>query len=98
MRKHTYKTVEIHQLDVPRVLAALAGAITIAIDVAKEAMVVGLADATGKTHALFRFSHPTQTPVFLALVEQLRAAGRAVAIALEPTGVYSGPLVFQLRS
>lgn len=97
MKKRTYKTVEIDKLDLARVLAAISGVITVAIDVAKERMVVGLADERGETHALFRFSHPTQTSIFLALVERLRELGRAVAIALEPTGVYSRPLVYQLR-
>jgi len=97
-RKNSYKAVEIQKLDVGRVLKALLGAVTVAIDVAKEAIVVGLADASGTTHALVRFSHPKQTVVFFELVERIRELGRDVVIALEPTGTYSAPFVYHLRA
>jgi len=97
MKKRTYKTVELHKLDLAGVLAAIAGAVTVAIDVAKEAVVVGFADAAGQTHGLCRFSHPTQTPLLVQIVERIRELGRTVAIALEPTGSYSQPFVYQFQ-
>jgi transposase len=97
-RKITYKTVEIQKLELGRVLATLVGAVTVAIDVAKEAIVAGLADEVGKTHALVRFSHPRQTELFFAMVERIRELGRTVAVVLEPTGTYSTPFVHHMRA
>jgi transposase len=97
-RKNAYKTVAIEKLELGRVLASLVGAVTVAIDVAKEAIVVGLADEMGKTHALVRFSHPRQTELFFAMVERIRELGREVAVALEPTGTYSTPFVHHMRA
>jgi len=95
--KRTYKTVDVERVSLPRLLAAIAGAVVVAIDVAKTAMVAGFADAAGKTHELVRFSHPRQTLLFVELLCQLRHEGRAVEVAMEPTGVYGDALRFQLR-
>lgn len=95
-RKHTYRTIAVEKLDLARLLEGLLGLVIVAIDVAKEAMVAGLADASGRTHALVHFSHPRQTPVFLDLVARLRELGRDVVIAMEPTGSYSTALRHQL--
>lgn len=96
-RKNTYKTVEIQKLELERVLASVVGAVIVAIDVAKEKIVVGLADEQGKTHALVRFSHPRQTDLFFVMVERIRELGRSVAVALEPTGTYSAAFVHHMR-
>lgn len=97
-RKITYKTVEVQRLELGRVLASLVGVVTVAIDVAKEAIVAGLADELGKTHVLVRFSHPKQTELFFAMVERVRELGRTVAVVLEPTGTYSAPFVHHMRA
>lgn len=96
-KKGTYRSVEIQRLDLARVLDAIAAAVIVAIDVAKEGVFAGIADADGKTHAIVRFSHPTETPIFFHLIERLREIGRAVSVALEPTGAYSIPFVHQCR-
>ncbi len=96
--KRTYKTVDVEKVVTAKLLSLIAGTIVAAIDVAKEAMVVGFADAAGKTHELVRFSHPRQTLLFVELLVQLRDAGREVQVAMEPTGVYGNALRFQLRA
>lgn len=96
--KRTYKTVDVEKVSLARLLAAIAGTVVVAIDVAKTAMVAGFADAAGKTQELVRFSHPRQTLVFVELLARLREAGRAVEVAMEPTGVYGNSLRFQLRA
>jgi transposase len=96
--KRTYKTVDVEKVATAKLLSLIAGTIVAAIDVAKEAMVVGFADAAGKTHELVRFSHPRQTLLFVELLVQLRDAGREVQVAMEPTGVYGNALRFQLRA
>ena len=79
--KRTYKTVDVEKVSLARLLAAIAGMVVVAIDVAKTAMVAGFADAAGKTQELVRFSHPRQTLVFVELLARLREAGRAVEVA-----------------
>lgn len=98
--KRTYRTVDVEKVSFERLLSQLEGSdkVTVAIDVAKEAMVAGLADGAGKVRELVRFSHPRQTPLFVELLLRLREAGRAVEVAMEPTGVYGNALRFQLRS
>jgi transposase len=96
--KRTYKTVDVEKVAVAKLLSVIAGTVVAAIDVAKEAMVVGFADLAGKTHELVRFSHPRQTILFIELLEQLRGAGREVQVAMEPTGVYGNALRSQLRT
>lgn len=96
--KRTYKTVDVEKVVLSKLLSGIAGAIIAAVDVAKEAMVVGLADRSGTTHQLVRFSHPRQTMLFVELLVQLRDAGREVQVAMEPTGVYGNALRFQLRA
>ena len=95
-KKSIYKTIPIHQLEVSALLAAVSGPMIVALDIAKEAMVVGFADAAGKTSTLMRFSHPTETRRFLELLLSLRQAGRELEIVMEPTGVYGDSLRHQL--
>jgi transposase len=96
--KRTYKTVDVEKVSVAKLLSVIVGTIVVAIDVAKEAMVVGFADSAGKTHELVRFSHPRQTMLFVELLLQLRGEGREVQAVMEPTGVYGNALRYQLRS
>jgi transposase len=98
-KKHTYRSSPIKDVTVQRVLALLAGVteLVLAIDIAKEKMVFGVATALGKTLELVRFEHPRETPLFLALVDGLRAQGVALTAVLEPTGTYGHALRHQLH-
>lgn len=97
-KKRTYRTTQIQALDVHRLVALFATKIIVAIDVAKEAMVAGLADAAGRVVELVRFSHPSQTRLFIELMLALRDAQLVVEVAMEPTGVYGESLRHQLAS
>jgi transposase len=98
-KKIPYRAVQVQSVDAARLGAKLGGAgqrCIVAIDVAKEAMVVGFANAAGLCESLVRFSHPKQTLLFLTLLEALRELGLVIEVALEPTGVYGDSLRYQL--
>ena len=99
MKKKAYRTIPIQQVAVETIVAMLEGSkrLIAALDVAKEAMVVGFANGAGKTLQLVRFSHPRQSLVFMELLESLRSHGLRVEVAMEPTGSYGDPLLYQLR-
>jgi transposase len=98
-KKHTYRSFPIQDVTVQRVLALLAGVteLVLAIDIAKEKMVFGLATTLGQTLQLVRFEHPRETSLFLALVDGLRAQGIALTAVMEPTGTYGHALRYQLH-
>lgn len=98
-RKIKYRTVDVHSVDAPRLSAKLGGAgsrCIVAVDIAKEKMVAGFANAAGVCESLVHFSHPTQTLVFISLLVALRELGLTVEVAMEPTGVYGSSLRHQL--
>lgn len=98
-KRVAYRTVEIQSVVAAKLGERLGGAAArciVAIDVAKEKMVVGFADGQGVCQMLVRFSHPTQTLAFLALLEMLRDIGLELEVAMEPTGVYGEALRYQL--
>ena len=99
MSKRTYRTVSIQSVQFDALSAALGASsrCIVAVDVAKEAMVAGVADTRGSCAALIRFSHPTQTLLFVMLLTMLRELGRIVEVAMEPTGVYGDSLRYQLE-
>jgi transposase len=94
--KHTYRSVGVETVTVANLLARLTAPVVIlALDIAKYAPVAAFADPTGACQLLVRFAHPTQTRLFLALLEGLAAAGRQLQVALEPTGTYGDALMHQ---
>lgn len=98
-KKIPYRTVQVQSVDASQLSAKLGGAgqaCIVAIDIAKEAMVAGFADGQGRCESLVRFSHPTQTLLFLSLLVALRELGMAIEVAMEPTGVYGDSLRYQL--
>lgn len=98
MKKHTYRTVGLQDVRVAEILPLLSEGCLVAIDVAKQRIVVALATSTGDVVKLFRFEHPTETRSFLELVTMLASSvgpGR-LKIAMEPTGTYGDALRYQL--
>ena len=93
-----YRTVGVESVNAQELAQKFtAGRCIVAIDVAKEAMVAGLADERGNCEALVRFSHPKQTLAFVTLLVALRELGLEVEVAMEPTGVYGESLRYQLE-
>lgn len=89
MGKRTYRSVEIQKVSAAKVLLALATQLVfIALDIAKRRVVAAITDDKGENSTLFHFANPTEVPLLLALVRDLKAAGRNVQIILEPTGTY----------
>lgn len=104
MKKRTYRTVKINDLDQPALDAAVQGRrLIVGIDVAKVDMVAALADrdaeiVDGQVEVLktIKWRHPTETPLFVELVASLPAA--SVELVMEPTGTYGDALRYQLQS
>lgn len=104
MKKRTYRTVKINDLDRPALTSAVQGMrLIVGIDVAKVDMVAALADrdaeiVDGQVEVLktIKWRHPTETPLFVELVASLPAA--SVELAMEPTGTYGDALRYQLQS
>jgi transposase len=60
----------------------------VAIDVAKTGFYAGIANLAGEVVSIIRFQHPTQTRLFLGVLEALRTAGSPPQVVMEPTGSY----------
>ncbi len=71
-KKRTYRTEHVEQVRVIELLPALAAGCIVALDVAKAKFVVALATLSGEVVKLFRFEHPTESRIFLSLVDALR--------------------------
>jgi transposase len=104
VKKRTYRTVKINDLDHAALTSAVEGRrLIVGIDVAKVDMVAALADrdaeiVDGQIEVLktITWRHPAETPLFVELVASLPAA--SVELAMEPTGTYGDALRFQLQS
>lgn len=98
MKKRTYRTVSIQEVTVEALVALLGSVLEaiIAIDIAKQKMVFGVATAAGETLRLIRFEHPTQTRAFVALMTALRDRGAKLTVVMEPTGAYGDALRYQM--
>jgi transposase len=95
-KKHTYKTIDVQQVQPSRLLGLLPAALVIvAIDVAKQRQVAALCDPQGQDQVLVRFEHPEQTPRFMDLVGSLQSAQKQVQVVMEPTGTYGDILCYQ---
>ncbi len=100
MRKHIYRCTALQDVTVGglRVLLGSALQAIIALDIAKEKMVLGFASAAGETLKLIRFEHPRQTRMFLKLIEELVGAGVELSVVMESTGSYGDALRYQVVS
>lgn len=99
MRKRTYRTVSVQQVDVEKLSNELGldSRCVVAIDIAKKKMVAGISDGQpGGRHQLVRFDHPKETREFLSLLEKLEERGHKLEAVMEPTGVYGDSLRYQL--
>jgi transposase len=98
-RKRTYSTQCVDRVSVEQVAPSLESGCIVALDVAKEKFAGALVSSQGATVKLFRFEHPKQTRLFLAMVVELqRVLGAAkVKVAMEPTGTYGDAIRYQLE-
>jgi transposase len=89
MSKRTYRSVEIQKVTAAKALTAVTTQLVfIALDIAKKRVVAALTDERGEHPTIFHFANPTEVPLLLALLNDLKAAGRDVQIVQEPTGTY----------
>lgn len=99
-KKRTYQADRVENVRIAELLPLVVAGCIIALDVAKEKFVVAITTLAGEVVKLFRFSHPTQSQEFLAIVEALRVGVEPgkIKIAMEPTGTYGDALRQQLVS
>jgi transposase len=95
MKKRTYSTVDVEQIELLPILQLLTVGCIVAVDVAKTKFVAAIATAAGQVVRLVRFEHPRQTLLFLRLVEALREAKLEPRVVMEPTGTYGDSLRYQ---
>ena len=90
-------------LDAPLVLATRAdetavGWVVLGVDVAKKKQLVSITTEDRTSVAIFKWSHPEETPLFTALCEDLRERGLTVEVAMEPSGTYGDAMRCKLLS
>lgn len=93
MKKHTYRMIPIGDLNLERVVADASGAdVVVAIDVAKVDMAAAIVARDRGVLATVRWKAPLENAKAIEMVRDLRAAGVAVQVALEPSGTYGDVL------
>lgn len=93
MKKHTYRAVSIKSIGGSQVQARVRGTkVIVGVDIAKEKMVASLMLESCEVIGLIKWSHPSESGLFVNLVEQLRAPERHVEVVMEPSGVYGDAL------
>lgn len=98
--KIQYRSVDVQQISLESLCGRfeVGARVVVGVDVAKRKFLAALCDAQGAVQQLVRFEHPAQTGLLVDLLDGLRAAGRTVQVAMEPTGTYGDPLRYQLGS
>jgi len=94
--KKTYQGIRIKVLDHVRLLAQVSEPVLVSIDVAKAAFAAAIVLATGEVLRIVRFEHPTETRVFLELLQLIKDKARELTVLMEPTGTYGDSLRYQL--
>jgi transposase len=87
-KKHSYRSEDVEQFDLSKMLPLLATGCIVAFDVAKAKFYLAVATLAGEVVGLLRFEHPRQSLALLEIVRQLRAASGRVQTVFEPTGTY----------
>ncbi len=95
MKKRTYRSLNVNQINWTKVSEAVASqAQVLAIDIAKVEQYGVLMNASREVSVQVNWRHPEQTPELLLGLSRLR--GCVQAVALESTGVYGDTLRHQL--
>jgi transposase len=98
MKKRIYRKIPIKDVQADSIIVQLTDSVVvIAIDIAKHDMVAALAGSQCGIVATIAWTHPTQSPQWLALIKALQAAGKVVHAVMEPSGTYGDALRFQLQ-
>lgn len=98
MGKRTYRAADIKDLKVESLAPTLAGRVVLGVDVAKKKQLVSITTEDRTSVAIFKWSHPEETPLFTALCEDLRERGLTVEVAMEPSGTYGDAMRCKLLS
>ena len=94
MKKHTYRSKIVNQINWPQVKEKLAGGnAVLELDIAKIKQ-YGLLHDENDFELAFNWEHPRQTPEVLAYLASL---GCQLKVVMEPTGTYGDAIRYQLR-
>ncbi|NOY73007.1 MAG: IS110 family transposase [Gammaproteobacteria bacterium] len=93
MKKRTYKTKKVNQINWNLLKARLAGEeVALAIDIAKKKQFALLFNKSNDVSELFRWSHPEETP---AVLEAINSLSCPVVVIVESTSTYGDAIRFQ---
>ncbi len=98
MRKRTYRAVLVKQVDVQQLVQGATDRLILGCDAAKAVWYGAWMNEQGEVLQTIRWDLVADTAAVLTLVQQRRDAGRAVDVAVEPTGTYADALVAQMRA
>lgn len=88
MSKRSYRATDIKRVDTEMLAEGLSGRVLIGVDIAKDVQFAVVMSIDRTSVVTLKWSHPTETPLFWALSERLRATGLSVEVAMEPSGTY----------
>ena len=97
-KKIRYRVTSVHQFALSEVVQALGEheRVVVGVDVAKRKFVASLCGPEGQVERLVSFEHPADTRAFVDRLVAIKATGKVVEVALEPTGTYGDPLRYLL--
>ncbi len=93
MKKRTYKTKKVNQINWGQLKERIAGeAVALAIDVAKVKQYAQLCNENNDVSELFRWKHPEETP---AVLEAIKSLSCPVVVIVESTSTYGDAIRYQ---
>jgi len=97
MKKRIYKATNIKKVDVDKIRNQLGDRVVFGCDAAKEGWYAALMASDGEVVRTVRWNLLEDHSAVMSFLEGLRASGIAVEVAMEPTGTYADPVVYQLQ-
>jgi transposase len=99
MGKRIYRAKDVKAVDAETIVKMLQGQqAVVGVDIAKRTVYGAIVDERRRTMVTVKWTHPTETRMFVALVAALCAGGVAVQVAMEPSGTYGDPLRYLLEA
>jgi transposase len=96
MKKRAYRAINVNKVDEAKVSAAVKGQrVVLGVDVAKEEVFGRLMTEKREVVTTIKWQQVEQTRALVAFLGRLEAS--VIEVALEPSGTYGDPLVYQLQ-
>jgi len=88
MNKRTYQATNVKAVNVDKLGATLSGRAVLGIDIAKEKQFAAVTSEDRSCVQIVKWSHPSETPAFIAMCTELKARGLKLEAVMEPSGTY----------